>query len=121
MYDPKLPCSLSMPGLMSASLLFVAALAIVLSAALAEKEPILYCDTCKGMVDEINWAMDQGLFPLKPSLSHYLSENPRARIDVRLVRLDDTTKDQRKKSVNYRTSETFFTDVGPDFFFFNHF
>jgi hypothetical protein len=27
----------------------------------AQQEPILYCDTCKGMIDEINWAMDQGM------------------------------------------------------------
>ena len=37
------------------------ALAALLGMCQADKDPILYCDTCKGMIDEINWAMDQGM------------------------------------------------------------
>ncbi len=38
----------------------LALLCACLPASMAEKDPILYCDTCKGLIDEINWAMDQG-------------------------------------------------------------
>ena len=39
------------------------------------------------------------------------AENPYARIDIRNIRLDDTPRDQKQKSVNYLQSETFFTEV----------
>ena len=27
----------------------------------AQKDPILFCDCCKGVIDEIEWSMSQGI------------------------------------------------------------
>ncbi len=40
---------------------WVAVLALAcFGAVLAEKDPILFCDSCKGLIDEIEWSMSQG-------------------------------------------------------------
>ncbi len=97
---------------------WVAVLALVcVGAVLAEKDPILFCDSCKGLIDEIEWSMSQGVW--MNSLSALCTscqcglcaENPYARIDVRNIRLDKPRSAQKEKSQIYIKSEAFFMEV----------
>ena len=39
--------------------------------ALSHKDPIRYCDICKGALNEIEWAMSQGMFRRRLAIAPY--------------------------------------------------
>ena len=48
-------------GCFARKVLWVVGLCVLAQLCWSEKDIILFCDVCKGALDEIDWAMSQGL------------------------------------------------------------